>query len=196
MHGAESNVSREEEEQYMKLWKKIAGLCVVAGAVYIGSTVSVSSNSPVPGSIDDPIVSKSYVDEQIAKLRLELTGKVSAPVSSPAPAPTPEPTPAPAPAPNPPGTGSGGAQTLVVEELQAGQTLIGGAGTEIIVRTGKAVVVTNSYGEGIPDVTGGKDLKGNVPLNHLLLVPRSDGRGVRVTEGPCFIMVRGEYMIQ
>ena len=59
---------------------------------------------------------------------------------------------------------SGTAAALVVEELQAGQSLIGGAGTEIIIRTGKAVVVTNSHGEGIPDVTAGKDLKGTCSL--------------------------------
>lgn len=169
----------------MKLWKKIAGLCLVAGAIYVGTTVSASSNSSVPGSIDDPIVSKSYVDEQIAKFKLELSGGT-----------VPTPTPAPTPTPTPQVPSAEGAHTLVVEELQAGQTLIGGSGTEIIIRTGKAVVVTNSYGEGIPDVTAGKDLKGSVPLNHQLLVPRNDGRGVRVTEGPCFIMVRGDYMIQ
>lgn len=164
----------------MQLWKKITGVCLVIGAIYLGTTVSASSDSSIPGSVDDPVVSKSYLDEQLAKLRAELRG------TTPAPTPAPQPVP-----------GSGTAVLLVVEELKAGQSLIGSAGTEIIVRTGKAVVLTNQQGEGVPNVTAGTDLRGTqVPLNHMLLVPRNDGRGVKVTEGPCFIMVRGDYMIQ
>lgn len=174
----------------MQLWKKITGVCLVIGAIYLGTTVYASSDSSIPGSVDDPVVSKSYLDEQLAKLRAELRGTTPAP--APAPAPTPAPTPAPQPVP-----GSGTAALLVVEELKVGQSLIGSAGTEIIVRTGKAVVLTNQQGEGVPNVTAGTDLRGTqVPLNHMLLVPRNDGRGVKVTEGPCFIMVRGDYMIQ
>lgn len=171
----------------MKVWKKVLGTMLVVGLFYIGGTVSVHSQATVPGSIDDPIVSKSYVDEQLAKLRAELSGQNSASQPAPAPAPTP--------APQVPSSGT--AAALVVEELSAGQSLIGGAGTEIIIRTGKAVILTNEHGEGIPDLTAGTDLKGTeVPLNHHLLVPRNDGRGVKVIEGPCFIMVRGDYMIQ
>ncbi|MGD9678472.1 MAG: hypothetical protein AB7V16_09025 [Vulcanibacillus sp.] len=132
----------------------------------IGLVTTALANGTNPGSIDDPIVTKSYVDEQISKI--VLTG----------------------------GTSSGGVAPIIVETLNTGDILIAGAGTEIILRGGVAVV----YGEGsngLPNVTAGKDLTigSNVPLNHHLIVPRDDGRGIKATKGPAYVMVRGNYTI-
>lgn len=84
---------------------------------------------------------------------------------------------------------------LQVINLKAGQTLTAEGGTEIVLRSGKAVVVTST--DGLSDVTGGKDLaKGvSVPLNHLLIVPRSDGRGIKAT-ADAWVMVRGAFVIK
>ncbi|BAF60958.1 MAG: hypothetical protein HPY89_05220 [Pelotomaculum sp.] len=83
-----------------------------------------------------------------------------------------------------------------VAELKSGQVLKGGAGTEIIVRRGQAAVV-DSTGNGIPDLTAGADIYGGstVPVNHLLLVPREDGRGVKALS-PVVVMYRGEATIR
>jgi hypothetical protein len=120
-----------------------------------------------PGSTEDPLVTKSYVDEQIRQLIGTGTG------------------------------GGGGVVELVVEELKVGQILIAGAGTEFILRGGKAT----AYGDGangIPNLTSGADIKiGNsIPLNHLLLFPRDDERGIKITAGPAFVMIRGPYSIR
>ena len=78
-----------------------------------------------------------------------------------------------------------------VKSLSAGQQFIGGAGTEFIVRTGSATVV-DPTGSGIPDVTAGASVTNGRPAaqNHLFIIPRPDGRGIRA-QSPVIIMYRG-----
>jgi hypothetical protein len=85
---------------------------------------------------------------------------------------------------------------LEVVELRNGQKLICKAGTEIILRGGKAIAIGSELG-GLSDVTGATDLQTghDIPANHLLIVPRNDGRGVYVEEYAIF-MIRGEYEIK
>jgi len=80
--------------------------------------------------------------------------------------------------------------------VKAGQTLAAEGGTELVLRSGKATAV-ESGGAGLADVTSAKDLlRGvNVPLNHLLLVPRTDGRGLKAVVDS-WVLVRGAYAIQ
>jgi hypothetical protein len=158
-------------------WKKVIGISAILGALYIGTTAS--ANTVLPGSVDDPLITKSYLDEQVAKIKSELLTQLGQDGG---------------------GTGSPGTpeitSTLVVEKLETGQSLIAGAGAEFIVRTGHAVGIMSKDGNGIPDVTDGTDIKGTkVPLNHLLLFPRDDGRGIKVIKGPSHIMIRGSYEI-
>ncbi len=103
-----------------------------------------------PGTKEDPIVSKSYVDENI-KYR---------PV-----------------------------------KLEAGQRFVGSEGTEVIIRSGETKAVVSGE-NGIPDITVGKDVKNNekIELNHLVVIPRSDGRGF-LAETLVWILVRGNYEI-
>lgn len=77
----------------------------------------------------------------------------------------------------------------------AGQTLILENGSELIVRTGGAVVVTTT--SGLADVTIGTDIDDGeaVGLNHLMICPRTDGRGVRFT-ADSWIMVRGAFTLE
>ena len=83
--------------------------------------------------------------------------------------------------------------TLNVVELGAGQRLIAEAGTEIVLRSGRATAIDGPKG-GLSNVTAGRDLRmgEEIPLNHLLIVPRSDGRGVLATTD-VFLMVRGLF---
>lgn len=78
-----------------------------------------------------------------------------------------------------------------VVELEQGQVLKGQAGLELIVRRGQALVV-DPVGNGIPDLTSGTDISAgsSVPVNHLMLIPREDGRGLRATS-PVVAMYRG-----
>jgi hypothetical protein len=94
-----------------------------------------------------------------------------------------------------------GGRTLEVVELRPGQTLYGFEGTEFIVRTGKVVAVAGKKGDGLTDITKGADLRDGaaVETNHLLLIARSDSRGLRLSSkynGVAHIMVRGSYEIK
>lgn len=78
-----------------------------------------------------------------------------------------------------------------VVELEVGQGLTGSAGTEIIVRRGQAVVI-DPVGNGIPDVTSGVDIYAGstVTNNHLLIIPRDDGRALGA-KSDIVVMYRG-----
>lgn len=168
------------------LWKKAGGAALV---LLFLVTTAYADGGVVPGSADDPIVTKSYVDEQVANLKKELGGSAVTP---------------------PPASGNQGnggntedtaKGALKVEKLVAGQKVVASEGTELIVRSGSVKVIAGENGDGIPDVTEGKDLKGGsaVPFNHLLLIPRSDGRGLHVvsagSDGYSYIMIRGTYSV-
>ena len=126
-------------------------LFVIIVTLMIIGAVAVFADSATPGSDNDPLVSKSYVDSKA---------------------------------------------TFKAVKLEAGQTLTGDEGTEIIVRSGEFTAIDNGA-NGISDITSGKDLMTGMQVgtNHLLLVPRKDGRGIYAgTEG--WIMIRGNYNIK
>ena len=80
--------------------------------------------------------------------------------------------------------------------LTAGQTVIGNSGAEMILRMGKATVIATEKG-GLADVTAGYD-KANgeeVASNHLMIVPLSDGRGIKA-QNDVIVLIRGKYTIQ
>ena len=86
-----------------------------------------------------------------------------------------------------------------VIELQAGQTVICGASTELIVRTKNAVTtyIPDTAQGGISNLISGTDLWKDtiVPANQLLLVPRDDGRGIKAISR-AFVMIKGQYTIK
>jgi hypothetical protein len=78
---------------------------------------------------------------------------------------------------------------------QAGQTLILENGTEAVLRSGSATVVAGP--NGLLDMTAGRDV-GNgqaVGRNHLLIAPRTDGRGMHFTTSS-WVMVRGGFTLE
>ncbi len=136
---------------------------LIVALALIVTTAAVGAASYEPGSSDDPLVTKSYVDAQIAALK-----------------------------------GSSGVAATVFEPVfvEKGKTLIGGGGTELILRSGGALAVAKGS-DGLSDVTEGKDLGGGfaVTKNHLLLVPRDDGRGISAATD-IWVMVKGTYSIE
>ncbi len=140
--------------------KIVAGLVIVISVFAV--TVAAAAAADTPGSEGDPVVTKSYVDSQIAQL-----------------------------------SGSGAASnSYVVVQVGVGQKLLGKGGTEIILRSGEATAIDNGA-NGVSDMTAGKDLMTgqSVGQNHLLLVPKDDGRGIQALTD-LFVMVRGAYTIQ
>ena len=151
------------------------GIGVTVGSMTTSLRADSMTNGNQPGSVNDPLVSKSYVDEKVAEIVRTELGKQQGN-----------------------GGAGSGSRSLIVIELNPGETLYAGEGTEMIVRNGKAVSVS-SNSNGIPDLTDGADLKAGavIPNNHLLLFPRDDGRGVRPHQDQkttVFVMVRGSYL--
>jgi hypothetical protein len=173
----------------MKSGNKLVGLAVLMVALYLGTTAS--ANTTIPGSAEDPLVTKSYMDEQILKMKVELDQKLKIELEQKLKVEVDKIKSSMG------GLGSGGDSKVVVELLQTGQSLIAGAGTEVIVRTGQTIGISSADGNGIADLTAGTDIKGTaISTNHLLLFPRDDGRGVYVVKGPSHLMVRGSYEIK
>ena len=130
-----------------------------------------------PGTESDPLISLSYLEEKLDELKDYIDSKVASNGEQ---------------IPSNPSDNS-----LVVVELFNGQMLIGDAGSEFILRSGSATAITSPSG-GLSDVTAGTDITEGkpIPANHLLIIPRSDGRGIFVTKNSTFVMVRGGYTIR
>lgn len=154
----------------------LIAVVLVGAGVWVGlnfaSPLEAESNTLTPGSVEDPVVTKSYVDEQLVKLSGGSAGG---------------------------GTGTDADAALEVVTVPAGKTLMAGQGTEVIVRVGKAIAYS-SDASGIADLTGGTDLTAGkaVPANHLLLFPRV-GRGILpdpAQKNGLTLLVKGSYTIQ
>ncbi len=185
---------------YMKV--SLAALAIGVG-VWVGSVYSntaIGAGTSQPGTADDPVVTKSYVDQQIQKA---LGGGVSTGSGNSSGSNS-----------GSTGTGnsgstggdtslpplvSGASDAVEIVTVKPGQQLIGKSGAEFIVRSGKAVIVSEGT-NGVADLTDGIDLTNGqaAPTNHLLSFPR-DGRGITVLEGNKYsltVMVRGGYTLK
>ncbi len=85
---------------------------------------------------------------------------------------------------------------FTVVNVGKGKTFVAKEGCELILRGGKGSVIASKSG-GISDTTEGVDLADQTPLppNHLLIVPRDDGRGF-LAETDVILMVKGGYEIK
>ncbi|MDN4079183.1 hypothetical protein QYF52_14630 [Paenibacillus polymyxa] len=176
---------------------------IVAGSL-MNNSVNGASSSGQPGTADDPVVTKSYVDQKIAQAikgggtASSTSSKTTSPTASTANSTTSNTTSS---------VTSNAAKSSTVEQTEAlkvvdvkpGQKLIANAGAEFILRNGNAVVYSMDA-SGAIDITSGTEIVHNqaVEKNHLLSFPR-EGRGIQVKEGQKFglvVMVRGGYTVQ
>ncbi len=169
---------------------KKAVLVAVVLAVSLLLSVLISAEYD---STEDPLITLSYltkyVDEAIrAALEKENTPEDTENTEIPGDTKKPE-----APNTTPASTG------FVAIKVEYGQEVQCSAATEIILRSGSAVIVSPFEDQGLSDLTEGLDLKNgqDVPKNHNLLIPRGDdGRGIRITStNGAYLMVGGAYKI-
>jgi hypothetical protein len=172
----------------------------IAGLLSVGALLTMialtthslaDGETPVtPGSADDPIVTKSYIDKQVAQLvqaelakqgidKQELQNTLDAFKQEMQQSQT--------------------AQQVEVVSVPLGKKLIAKDGAEFVVRAGKAVSYSGDA-NGISDLTDGTDITNgkSVPNNHLILFPRG-GRGVMAAAGQkvgLVVLVRGDYELQ
>lgn len=169
-----------------KKWLASLAGAFVAGVVCVFAVYSSvnADSTKTPGSADDPVVTKSYVDAKVAALvkaeldKLSASGAIGGGSGS--------------------GGGSGGDQAAALEvvKIPVGQSMMVKAGGEVVVRTGSAIAVS-SDANGLSDVTAGADIAPGKPVaaNHLILFPR-DGRGIKHapdSKTDMIVLVRGGY---
>ncbi len=184
--------------------KRILVVLLSAALLICGSLVfeTIQAATADAGTISDPLVTKGYVDA----LKAEIIEEVEALIGSG-------------------GTGTGSTEQPTnmsevydyiddklaaiaengvttsegyqVIEVKKGQKVICEDSTEFIVRTGEMVAIGSSDGMGLPDITEGIDVKDGevIKANHLLIVPKSDGRGILVNQYG-FIMIKGDFTIK
>lgn len=89
-----------------------------------------------------------------------------------------------------------GLMLFQVVNVPKDSTLVGEGGTEIVLRAGQASAVASANG-GLLDVSDGVDLAQGADLraNHLLVVPRTDGRGV-LARSDIILMVKGPHAVK
>jgi hypothetical protein len=150
----------------MKHKKKIFTLSIL---ILISLAVGiVAYATTTAGTSDDPLATKSYIDTAIDNVKKYVDGKT-------------------------PSSTDGG---YVVFSLSSGKTMIANKGSQIILRSGTATIISSKSG-GIADTTAGVDLPNgaNMPKNHLLIVPGSDERGFKTT-GDVWVMISGGYTLK
>ncbi len=92
--------------------------------------------------------------------------------------------------------GSDGSYTVVY--LTKGQRLLADDALELVVRSGTVNAVSPFPNQGLSNMTAGAELLNGarVPVNHQVMVPRGDGRGIIITSSESYVMVRGPYTIE
>lgn len=145
--------------------KKIYALILIFVAILAVLGIVYADSTQDPGSQQDPLVTKSYVDSKYDDLKSYVDSKA----------------------------GSGTTSGYDIVELNPGESITLYQGSEAIVRTDNSSTIVTST-DGVSDLTGGKDLKNNavIPANHLLLFPRSDGRGIKA-KSYTIVVVMGKY---
>ena len=155
-------------------------------AVFIASP---SAGGGQPGSEGDPLVSRSYVDSRINQVIAMING--SGQQSQPAGG----------------GVDAAALKREILSELAVdngaaftpvravkGQLILGGEGAEIILRSGRASGFCPGENGLVNATTGIEIFNGfEIPINHLILVPRDDGRGVAVTSDEAWFIIKGGY---
>lgn len=123
------------------------------------------------GDDSDPIISKSYLDKRLKELHTKIEKiekkQESAELSK--------------------------AGTFAPVQFKEGQRIVFSEGAEFLLRAGEANIV-DPTGNGLADLTQGANLQNGaeLPLNHTVLCPRADGRGVAFRTDS-WIMVKGTY---
>lgn len=139
------------------------------GIVVIGIAALLIGSTFVFGAVgdnNDPLVSLSYLEDRLAKI----TGQVQ----------------------------SDKFVLLDDTDLNKGDIITGVEGNEIILRGGNASAYGVSKNNGLSNLTNGKSIDSNgttIPANNHLLVPRDDGKGIKIESTNAWVMIKGEYKI-
>lgn len=183
----------------IKIDKKVLAAITITTVILTAIFITGSADGTTPGSEADPVVTQSYVDlksdqmkyyidnlvktsnEEIGALKVQIEqknqelAKLQKTVTE---------------------LTTAGSEGFVVAQVPKDKTILAGAGTEIILRSGKATAISGPLGD-LANITASKDLKTGdaITINHLLISSRDDGRGLKTTS-ECYLLIRGKYTIK
>ena len=171
--------------------KKVIAIILVCVTLIVSGAAVLAYDSS-----SDPIVSLSYLTDVfkpqiLNELSAEITSKVSEAVGKIAGN-------AQTPADNQQSSNEQPVQSgYTVIEMTAGDELYALDACDIMLRAGDAVCIAPDPKQGIADYTDATEILNGAALikNHMCLIPRGDGRGVRAESASVYIMVRGNYTI-
>jgi len=161
--------------------KRTKRLFVLTLVVFV---VSAVISFAAPGDSNDPLVTLSYITNTLMpSVETKIDQKVDAKIDAALKNFKPETTAAPS-------------DKFILLNVKKNQVIYGDEGTEFVIRSGSGVIIATSNG-GIADLTAGVDLPNGTdfPLNHHLLCPRNDSRGIQFkTNG--IVLVKGNYTVK
>ncbi len=168
--------------------KKINKNFIIGSQIFLSSIISMSviAFATQAGSAEDPLVTRSYVDAEIKKAleNIDISDILEDIIIDDI-------------VDNIIDNNSNSINNFVPVLVEANQTILGKEGTEIILRSGSGVAVVPEGVSEIANITAGKNVfnNENVETNHLLIISRDDGRGVKVGVNSWFL-VKGDYVIE
>ncbi len=160
-------------------------LKTILAAILVCTLASAVMAFAAPGDDGDPLVTLSYItDILLPDIDSRIDKKVNTSVSEAignldVSAPT----------------GDAASESFTLVNIKSGYRIIGAEGTELVLRSGEGSIVATAQG-GVADLTSGADLANGTPapLNHHLLTPRSDARGISFTTD-AIVLVKGTYTV-
>lgn len=172
----------------------VASLVVAISLASYAVAALASSAAGTAGSADNPLVTLDYITNTLKpQIEADILAKVSGAGNNNSNNTPPVST--------PPTTVAASANaSYIVLELTRGQKVYAKSDSlELITRPGTvAAAISPHETQGLADLTSGEEIlnKAVLPINHSLLIPRADGRGIEITSAIAYIMVRGEYEIK
>lgn len=176
----------------MKIAQRTAYMLIGGISVLLVSGISMASLGDA-GTQTDPLVTKSYVEKRLTEIEKKVTDAATAQTTQQvnsaksqlealikASAST---------------GGSTGASEFSLIQVKTGDVIIMGENAQFVMRAGLATAI-GGQGGGLSDLTAGKDLKNGESLetNHLVLIPKNDGRGIKMGYDG-WLMIKGSYQI-
>ncbi len=178
------------KKAYYTVKNCIAGAIITAALLCI--FVTAAGDNYVTS--DDPLVSLSYVEKLRAEIKSEVKAEVRAEMQTQISELVKEEV---AKQINS-GVGGGTADySFVTVTLQAGEKLMAKSSCELLVRSGSCKAITPSSSQALIDKTNDTSIQNgaDVVKNHLISIPKADGRGVIAIWSGTEIIIRGEYEI-
>lgn len=147
-------------------------LLIIVILVMLTSGFAAGDN---PGTATDPLVTQSYVEGRLNALYSSIDERLQDIEAT--------------------SGGSVSSQSFDVMPVEKGTIIHLEANSQFILRSGKATAIAGKGG-GLSDLTDGHDLitGETITKNHLLLIPNTDGRGVKMTEYG-WVMISGSYSL-